>query len=43
MTMVQSYAMFVPSNVTKKKKRITECDNNVVICNVNTVQCEVRS
>ena len=42
-TMVQSYAMFVWSSVTKKNKRTTKCNNDIVICNVDIAQCEVRS
>ena len=27
----------------KKNKRTTKCDNDIVICNVDIAQCEVRS
>ena len=30
----------VPLNVRKKKKRTTECDKNIVTCDIVTAQCE---
>ena len=45
MTIVQSYMILIlpnvmiePSNVSKKKKKkgTTECDKNIVICDVST-------
>ena len=44
---VQAYVMLalhnvriVPLNMRKKKKGTTECDKNIVTCNVGPTQCE---